>query len=413
MLSRIVKIAAAIVAATVIAGTIGHLAGSKHPSGVAFGQVLAQIRNSTYTFDIATTVAGQTAGTGKGMVRQPGRIRIDDPAGRVSSIVDLATSRHVLLFHAQKAVMMDIPPAEREKLPDGPGPFAMFSRPVERLWNLQDGTEKPLGEKEIDGRPAVGFEVQQEDAEYRCRIVVWAHKDSFRPIQVEMDLCNPQDRSQSVTMVMNHFDLEVELAEELFSLEPPAGYTVAHEKTLHETVVDEPATPQGEKIEQTLQLWTAGNKDKAIETLLSVDWTQPMAFSPKGYLFVLTEKGFIALKAEDQNRVRQEAMEMATRLRDLVRAIWDMSRTERSNRDYTRVEAHLTAALNLGRLLSDNGDGLLALKMLGPPIQKKTLEELKILYQETNRREDLARVEEQIQAVDALRETFRQRIRGQ
>jgi len=411
MLNRIVKIAAAIVVATIVVGVIGHFAGSKHSSGTAFGQVLAHIRNSTYTFDLTTTAEGQTAGAGKGMVRQPGRIRIDDPAGKVTSIADLTTGKHVLLFHAQKAAMMEIPHAE--KLPDGPGPFAMFSRPVESLWNLQDGTEKSRGEKEIDGQSAVGFEVHQDTPEYACDIIVWARKDSGRPIRVEMNLYDPQNRSQSVTMVMSHFDLDVELDEGLFSLEPPAGYTAAHQKTLDETPADTPATPEGEKIEQALRLWTDGNKDKAIETLLSVNWAKPMAFSPKAYLFAMTEKAFIALKLEDQNRVRQEAAEAAGQLRKLVIAIWDLARTERSNRNYARAEMCLETTLNVGKMISDNHEGMLAFQLLGPAIQKKTLEEMKILYQETNRVEDLARVEEQIKAADALRESILQRVRDQ
>ena len=408
MLNRIVKIAAAIVITTVVVGIIGHFAGSKPVSGVAFGQVLAHIRNSTYTFDLTTTTEGRVAGTSKGMVRQPGRIRIDDPSGGGSSISDSTTGKYLLLFHAQKVAMTEIP-----NIPDGPGPFAMFGKPVEDLWNLPDGTEKPLGGKEIEGQPAVGFEVQQDYPEYRCHVVVWAHKDSGRPIRVEMNLYSPKDRSQSVTMVMNHFDLDVELDEGLFSLEPPAGYTMAHQKTLDEIATNKPATPEGEKIEQALQLWADGNKDRAIETLLSIDWAKPMAFSPKAYLFAVTEKAYIALKPEDQNQVMKEADEAATQLRDLVKAVWDLARTERSSRNYTRAEMCLETTLSLGKMLSDNHEGMLTFQLLGPYIQKKTLEEMKALYQETNRSEDLRRVEEQIKAADALREAILQRVRSQ
>jgi len=408
MTSRIVKIAAAVVAATIVIGVIGHFAGPRHSSGVAFGEVLAQIRNSTYTFDLTTIAEGQTSAAGKGMVKQPGRLRVDDPSGQTSSIADLTTGKHRLLFHKQKAMMMEIP-----NMPAGAGPFAMLGRPVESLWNLQDGTEKSLGEKEIDGQSAVGFEVHQETPEYACDTIVWAHKDSGRPIRVEMHLYDPQDRSQSMTMVMSHFDLDVQLDEGLFSLEPPAGYTAAYQKTLAETPADTQATPEGEKIEQALRLWTDGNKDKAIETLLSVDCTKPMAFSPKMYLFAMTEKAFIALKQEDQQRVLDEAGQTASQLRKLVTAVCDLARAERSNRNYAKTEMCLKATLNVGKIISDNREGILAFQLLGPAIAKKTLEEMKVLYQETNRVEDLARVEEQIEAADALRESILQRARGQ
>jgi hypothetical protein len=303
---------------------------------------------------------------------------------------------------------MEIP-----NMPDGAGPFAMLGRPVESLWNLQDGTEKSLGEKEIDGQSAVGFEVRQDAPEYGCDVIVWAQKDSGRPIRVEMHLYDPKDRSQSVTMVMSHFNLDVELDEGLFSLEPPAGYTAAYQKTLAQTTSNTAATPEGEKIEQALRLWTDGNRDKAIETLLSVDWTQPIAFSPKTYLFAMTEKAFIALKQEDQQRVLDEAGETAGQLRRLVSAICDLARAERSNRNYAKAETCLKTTLNVGKIISDNQEGILAFRLLGPAIQKKTLEEMKVLYQETNRTEDLASVEEQIKAADALRESILQRARGQ
>jgi len=411
MVSRIVKIAAAVVAATVIIGVVSHFAGSRHSSGVAFGEVLAHIRNSTYTFDLTTITDGQTAGACKGMVRQPGRTRIDAPSLEVSSIADLTTGRCLLLFHRQKAAMTAVPHTEESA--EEPGPFAMLARPVDSLWNLQDGTEKALGGKEVEGQPAVGFEVHQDTPEYECRIVVWAHRDSGRPIRVEVNLYNPQDHSQSIAMVMSHFDLDVELDESLFSLEPPAGYTAAHQKTLDETIADTPATPEGEKIERALRLWADGNKDKAIETLLSVDWTKPMAFSPNAYLFAMTEKAYIALKSEDQQRVLQAGTETARQVRDLVRAVWDRARAERSSRNYTQAEASLKAMLNLGKMLGDNHDSMVVFQLLGPAIQKKTLEEMTILYKETNRVEDLARVEEEIKAADALRESILQRVRGQ
>ncbi len=360
MVSRIVKIAAAVVAATILIG-VGHFAGSRHTSGVAFGEVLAQLHNSTYTFDLTTIADGQTSEAGKGMVKQPGRLRVDDPSGQFSSIADLTTGKHRLLFHKQKAMMMEIP-----NMPDGPGPFAIFSRPVESLWNLQDGTEKSLGEKEIDGQPAVGFEVHEEASEYGCNTVVWAHKDSGRPIRVEMHLYDPNDRSQSMTLAMSHFNLDVELDEGLFSLEPPAGYTAAYQKTLAETTSNTSATPEGEKIEQALRLWADGTNDKAIETLLSVDWTKPIAFSPKTYLFVMTEKAFIALKPEDQQRVMDEAGQTASQLRKLVSDICDLARTERSSRNYAKAETCLKATLNVTDLLKTLAGKVAASQGPGP-----------------------------------------------
>ncbi|GAI07093.1 unnamed protein product, partial [marine sediment metagenome] len=270
---------------------------------VAFGEVLRHIQNSSYTFDLATVIEGEVSPTVKGMVLRPGKLRIDAPQamGGVSTIADISTKKYLLLFHGQKAAMTEIPGAK--SVSEEASPFVLFLRPVENLWNLRDGTEKSLGEKEIDGQPAVGFQVQQDDQSYHCDIIVWAHAEKGTPIRVEMTISNPDDRSQSMTLVMSRFDLDVELSEELFSLEVPTGYTPAYQKGLDEITVETEATAEAEKIERSLLLWSQNKKDEAVETLLSVDWTKPIAFSEKTYLFSLTEKGYVALKPEDQQQV--------------------------------------------------------------------------------------------------------------
>ncbi|MFQ6036663.1 MAG: outer membrane lipoprotein carrier protein LolA, partial [Sedimentisphaerales bacterium] len=299
IMSRAIKIAAGIILIGIIAVGIRHFTGSKISTSVAFGQVLRQIQNSSYTFDLTTVAEGEASPAAKGMVLRTGRLRIDAPQvmGGVSTIADISTKKYLLLFHGQKTAMTEIPGAEN--VPDGAGPFTLFTNPVENLWNLRDGTEKSLGEKEIDGQPAVGFQVQQDEQEYHCEIVVWAHAETGSPIRVEITISNPDDSSQSMTMVMSQFRLDVELDEELFSLEPPPGYTLAYQKTLQETLTPTESTPQAQKIEQSIALWSRGKEDEAVETLLSADWTKPIEFSDRMYLFSLTEKGYVALKPQD------------------------------------------------------------------------------------------------------------------
>ncbi len=67
-----------------------------------------------------------------------------------------------MIIHGQKTVMnlKDIP--EIGENAQDIGPFAMFLNPIENLWNLQDGTETVLEEKEIDGQSAIGFKVAQD-----------------------------------------------------------------------------------------------------------------------------------------------------------------------------------------------------------------------------------------------------------
>ncbi len=412
MLNRIAKIAAAVVLTTAGIGIIGHFMGTEPTSSVAFGDVLAYIHNSTYTFDLTTAVKGQDeAIIAKGMVQQPGRMRLETSSLGISTIVDLDAGKCLQLLHPQKTVMI-----QTAQIPDdaeGAGPLAMLTGPVGNLWNLRDGTEKPLGEKEIEGQPAVGFEVEQNTPPSACRTVVWVHRDSGLPILFESTIYNPQDGSESIKMTMDHFDLDVELDDALFSLEVPGGYTVANQNTLEETLTDTVASPKGQKLEHALQLWDEDQQDQAVEAFLSIDWTESMVFSSDAYLLTMTEQDYIALKHEDQMEVSRKASETARRLRDLARKVWELAGTDRSNRDYALAEQRLTATLNLGQMLCDNPDRMLTLRLLGPAIVKGTLLEFKTLYEETDRTEDLRRVEEQIAETDALREAILREARGQ
>jgi len=415
MNSRVIKVAAGIIFVGLIVAVVKFFGGSTTSTSVAFGEVLRQIQNSSYTFDLATVIEGKVSPTvNKGMVLRPGKFRIDAPQimGGVSTIADISTKKYLLLFHGQKTAMTmtEIPGAK--SVPEEAGPFVLFLRPVENLWNLRDGTEKSLGEKEIDGQPAVGFQVQQEGKDYQCEIVVWAHAETGRPIRVEITIYNPEDSSQSMTMVMSRFDLDTELDEELFSLEYPKGYTMAYQKTLEETITDTESTPEAKKIERSFALWSQDKKDEAVETLLSVDWTKPIEFSEKMYLFSLTEKGYVALKQEDQQQVMKEIMEISSQLIGLVRQIWNLARTARSERDYQKAELCLETSLNLGRLINRNPEGILAAQSVGLSIRRKSLDEMMILYKETNRQGKLQQVEEEIRKVDAERESFRENIKS-
>lgn len=412
MFNRIVKIAAAIVLTTAIVGIIGHFTGSEPTSSVAFGDVLNYIHNSTYTFDLTTSVVGQNeVTTAKGMVQQPGRMRLETASLGISTIVDLDAGTCLQLLHPQKTVLI-----QTVEIPDGAeggGPLAMLTGPVGNLWNLRDGTEKPLGEKEIEGRPAVGFEVVQNVPPAACRTVVWVGRDSGLPILFETTVYNPQDGSESITMTMDHFDLDVELDDALFSLEVPAGYTVANQNTLDETLTETVASPEGQKLERAVRLWSQGQQDQAVEVFLSIDWTEPMRFSSDSYLLTMTEQDYIGLKHEDQMEVSREASETTTQLRDLARKVWELAGVDRSDREYARAEQHLTATLNLGRMLCENPDRMLTYRMLGPAIVKGTLLEFKTLYEESDRPEDLRRVEEQIAETDALRDAILREARGE
>jgi outer membrane lipoprotein-sorting protein len=406
MTSKAIKIAAGIILVGIIAVGISHFIGSKTSTGVAFGQVIRQIQHSSYTFDMTTIIEGEAKGTIKAMVRQPGRLRWDatELMGGMSAIVDFNTGKRLFLFHGQKTAMTEIPGAE--KVPEGAGPLSLFKSPAENLWNLQDGTEKYLGEKEIDGQPADGFQVQQEGKDYQCEIIVWAHAETGSPIRVEITIYNPENPSESMMMEMSNFDLNTELDEELFSLEPPPGYTLAYQKTLDETVTATESTPQAQKIERSLTLWTNGEEDESVQTLLSVDWTKPIEFSDNMYLFSMTEKGYIALNPADQQKVMQEITDSMRQIGYISRKIWELAEAARTQGNYERAEKYLNRTLELGRLITRDPEGVMASQSMGLSIQRKSLDEMATIYTQTGNQEKLQEVEKQIQEVDTQRQSF-------
>ncbi len=42
-------------------------------------------------------------------------------------------------------------------------PISLCTRPIAELWNVLDGAEEYLGEKEINGKRVSGFKISKED----------------------------------------------------------------------------------------------------------------------------------------------------------------------------------------------------------------------------------------------------------
>ncbi len=87
-----------------------------------------------------------------------------------------------------------------------------------------------LGEKQIDGHPAVGYRLTMPDR----MIILWGDPKTGLPIRIEERFASPDperfvaERGSTAksAMTMTDFVFNVPLDESLFSFEPPAGYTV-------------------------------------------------------------------------------------------------------------------------------------------------------------------------------------------
>ena len=131
-------------------------------------------------------------------------------------ILDHQTMTGLTLAPKQKsATTIDL---SKIKKPAGASnPFEMV-RQLVREGTSSSGEEfESLGKKVIDGREAIGFRIQGNTADQSF----WADPQTARVVRIEMEF--PDGGGHGV---MSNFRYDMELDPSLFSLEPPAGYTV-------------------------------------------------------------------------------------------------------------------------------------------------------------------------------------------
>lgn len=424
MNSMITKIAAA--AAVVIAAFIGfhHFMGGAGGGSVAFAEVLGYFQTYSYTFDLSVdTKPGNEASPVlrmKAMVWEYGKMRVDcqaGPAGKITSVTELTSGKSLLLFHQNRTAVMKEEPVLNPRTGAG-GIVSFCMKPIENLWNLRDGSEKPLGQAEIDGQAVTGFEVYQTDAYFEYTIDIWADAESGVPARVET-IAAPWDSAYpTMVWVMENFDLGIELNDNLFSLSVPAGYTLAYQETLEtaeaeETRAAEPGPGESDKIVGMLEAWTEGRSDEAIALLLSVDWSKEMAFGQRPYFFGFTEKGYIALKAEDQQRVIQEVMATTATLKNIVKEAVERGKAAGAGQDYAGAAQYFEAAFRLGKLAAGNPEGMVIARLTGIAMEKAALTELVELYTAANDAAKLRAAQERLRAAQAEGEAIKRQAMGQ
>ncbi len=404
MKSRITKLAAAAVIIVIVLIGINHFAGLLGGGGVAFADVLKHIQTQSYTFDLTIDPEFEDSINVniKAMIFESGRMRMDCsvPVGEMSSITDFTTEKTLLLFHENKTAAIKEEPV-LNKSTGAQGMFVLFTRPIDNLWNMRDGTEEQLGEKEINGQPVTGFKVLQEDQYFQYDMRIWADTADGVPRLVEIR-SKSLDGLYSIKWTMENFDLDVDLDEELFSLEVPAGYTLAYQEDLEKLQVDTDTSNEAEKIEKMFELWSQGRKDEAIKVLLSIEWTEQIEFGKEPYLFSMTEKGYIALRDDDQKRVLEEIMNTAVAVREIIKQeVVRLGQDAISSNNYEAAEQYYEAGLQLGKLLARDPESMIIVRLVGIAVEKVILNEMISLYKTINNKEKLQTAEKQLQEVEA------------
>ena len=412
MKTKMTKLVAAV--AVIIAVLVGlEFIGEPSKSGLAFAKVLEHIHSLSYTFDLTTVTEKQASNTVQAMVLEPGRMRVDATVGlgKISSVIDTAEGKSIILFHQFKAAQVhDMTSMVQDY--GAEGILFLCTKSIENLWDMRDGTEEELGEKEIEGQTAVGFKVLQEGQYIRSETTIWAHAETAVPILVEMIMTPPEDSPEQMKFIMNNFKLDVELDEELFSMAVPPGYTLAYQLDLDELEKKTEQSDEAEQIVQALEIWSQGKKTKAVEILLKIDWTQPIKFSKQPYLFSITEKEYVSLKPKDQQKVMEEVMGMSSTVRQIVREVLSLGEAAMLAQDYEKAERYFETTLQLGRLLTRNLDSMLIVRLVGIAVERKTLTQMTNLYTATGQQKKLEAVKKENQAKEAELQKIKNEARG-
>jgi outer membrane lipoprotein-sorting protein len=387
-------------------------------STLAMAAVLEQLQTKCYEFEIRVQAKDRASSSVTGMVLEPGKMRLEQSGdlGAITSIIDNDAGQLLMLFHRSKAAYrFDTDEAKEDDvfrfliLP-----MRSIMRSIEDLWGLKSGNETSLGKKDIAGKSAEGFRVTQEDEEYTQTITVWADGKVGHPLEVKIS--RQTEEGEKGELVLSNFQVVPEPNTELFSTTVPEGYTLADSQTLDQLKAEsatansttENTSAQAKIVLDAFALSADGNKQEAVELLVTVDWTDDFRFGQEHHFFTMKEQQFMSLVTADREKVSTATMTQLSHCRDIHRELLELGRKARAAGDVAQAEKYFSTSVRLGRLLNRNADLLIIVRMVGMAIQGSALRELSLLYEEQSETEKLqdtraqtSQVEEQLEEIKA------------
>lgn len=231
-------------------------------SGLAFGQILQQIRSvQAVAFKITLPVYVENNGAGGTvfdvMELASGHTRLTFPGGTIM-IRDPNGPQYLLLEpDTKRAVVTKV--TGRDQL--GQNTFSL-------LREIRDETGQFRGTEQIDGRAVSVFDAEANGQ--RC--VVWADSETGLPVRAEIHAKGFTEADRPI--ILHDFRYDVEPDDSLLSLTPPEGYTIVEERL---NAAERP-TPTEQDLIGILGVWA----DLA-------DGTFPGAFDQIGFTSVLNK----------------------------------------------------------------------------------------------------------------------------
>lgn len=426
MRNRVTRIAL-LAAVAVIAITVIFWTGSGSESNV-FADCLAQLRTTSYEFDIEIeipptdspiitpegTVLELGIITMKGLVLEPGKLRLEQhlETGDISTVLNSTTKQALRLFHRQKVAKR----LDWQQEAGGARFLFLPAQSVEELWKLKPGAEMRLGEKEIDGKLAVGFRVTEKDELGTRTVDVWAEVATGRPLTIDIVSQSAEQGSSTLKVSMKNFKPVDNLDPSLFDTAIPQGYIQANHKTLEQLAAPQEAGPapgatsaEAEKILKSIALCAAGQKQEAVDLLMTVDFNAEIRFGPEHYFYSMSEAQYISLTEDERNKTMEEIFSQIRQYRGLARELLARARAARESEQLAKAQSYYTVLVGLARPLSHSTDGLLITPEMGFAYGTVGLEGLAEIYQATDQPEKLESVRQQLEEMEELQKRLKER----
>jgi outer membrane lipoprotein-sorting protein len=254
MKSQITKLAAAAVIVIAVLIGIYEIGGSAS----AFAEVVKPFLTArTATFKVTINVEGGPTQTGEGMFMEPGRLRQTSPDGTVV-ITDLQQGRIVARTPSKKWAFV----YELVNIQEEPGELNIFMeirRRVLEAKETEDESVEFLGEREIEGRNAIGYHVEKPGVD----VTVWADAETKIPIRLENTM-------GPTTYIMSEIVFDVELDEAQFGVGIPEGYTV-------HTLQMDCSEPSEKDLIEMFRIWSEhmdGNLPSSLDMSASMEFVR-------------------------------------------------------------------------------------------------------------------------------------------
>jgi outer membrane lipoprotein-sorting protein len=223
MSSQVFRIAAAVLAVLAITGVAMLFHGG---AAFAFDDFAAPI------LEAKTTKCKMTVVTKGPPVRTITSDVMTLDGGRMRQEIEMADkSKLVMITDLNQAKKLTLTPASKTAtvltLTNRPKNTSLDLDNFRRL--LLDARDnprvkrQPLGEKEIDGHRVVGFHFSSQGGDFS----LWGDPETGLPVRFEVTM----GVDDSVKLTFSDFVFNADMDESLFSVEPPAGYTVRNQKT--------------------------------------------------------------------------------------------------------------------------------------------------------------------------------------